>query len=76
MTTEVLTTYHEATTLEGLIESLKTALADAGDDRIAEGGESRVHESEVYVAPVHIDLLRERLTDGSYVYNLRLRAAA
>lgn len=72
---QVLNSYPTATCMGELLQSLREALDDAGDDRIAEQGNARVHDSEVYMAPTIVDLLRERLTDGSYVYNLRLRLA-
>lgn len=69
---QVMSTYDHLTTLEELTKALGHALDDAGDDRIAEGQLARTHPSEIYCAPVRLILYRERLTDGSYVYNLSL----
>jgi hypothetical protein len=73
MTTQVLDTWNHLDDATALTKAIAEAIATAGDDNVAEGQERRIDGRELYCAPMHLDLLRERCTDGSYVYNLRLR---
>lgn len=72
MTSQVLAirNFQPAEGVEALQDALIDALADASRDR----GE-RVHASELYLPPMALELVRVTLSDGSAVYNIRIRTA-